>query len=390
MLLGGSSAFMKKLHFAFVVSPFNTNVNPTLPIVSVLVRRGHRVTYVTSDRLAPRITALGAEVRRYPAGVDGFIAPEKMESFVADTMSALTTHYQADRPSLLVCEFFAFVGRLLANKLNIPAIQMGPHYSLDRQNFEQQIRDAKFREEIIKGSRIIDETMARYKVTEGEFIFHRAKLNIYLFPKCFQPKGSAIHDSRSFYAGRCAGEQLAFGHWSGRHSARPIVLVATSMSYVRGKDYFRMCVDALSNLEWQVVLSIGDNDDPAQLGPLPPNFEIVQKTSHTKILPYADLLVYMGGTVSAAESMYHGVPLVMTSCGLPELEWLADNLADLGLGVHLRDADTNVETLRRAVVETSGNADVLRNVKQMQRRVRKSPGAEEVANLIEGFMEQEA
>ena len=51
---------MTNRHIAFFSVPYPPHVNPTLAIVSVLVRRGYRVTYVTSDTFAARVAALGA------------------------------------------------------------------------------------------------------------------------------------------------------------------------------------------------------------------------------------------------------------------------------------------------------------------------------------------
>lgn len=43
-------------------------VNPTLPIVAELVRRGHLVTYHTFSAFAAQIEAAGAKVHLYPGG----------------------------------------------------------------------------------------------------------------------------------------------------------------------------------------------------------------------------------------------------------------------------------------------------------------------------------
>jgi UDP:flavonoid glycosyltransferase YjiC (YdhE family) len=48
------------MHVAFVSIPAHGHVNPTLPLVAELVRRGHRVTYFTSADFEPRIRRAGA------------------------------------------------------------------------------------------------------------------------------------------------------------------------------------------------------------------------------------------------------------------------------------------------------------------------------------------
>src|SRR5882757_9599511 len=53
---------MDRGHIAFLSFPHPPHVNPTVPIVSVLVRRGFRVSYVTSQRFRDRLLGVGAEV----------------------------------------------------------------------------------------------------------------------------------------------------------------------------------------------------------------------------------------------------------------------------------------------------------------------------------------
>ena len=45
--------------------PYHGHVNPTLPLIRELVRRGDQVTYFSSPPFADRITATGATFRAY-------------------------------------------------------------------------------------------------------------------------------------------------------------------------------------------------------------------------------------------------------------------------------------------------------------------------------------
>jgi UDP:flavonoid glycosyltransferase YjiC (YdhE family) len=141
-------------------------------------------------------------------------------------------------------------------------------------------------------------------------------------------------------------------------------------------------------LPWHVVLSIGESPDQASSGPLPEGFETVQRTSHTKILPHASMVLCMGGMATAAEAAYHGVPMVITSRGHAELEWLGDNFARLGLAAHLRGRDLTADVLRRFVIETLESTALLRNVDRLQHSVRRSAGAEETVNCIEEYLQR--
>lgn len=48
------------MHIAFICLPAAGHVNPTLPVVSELVRRGHRVTYATAEKYAKSVESAGA------------------------------------------------------------------------------------------------------------------------------------------------------------------------------------------------------------------------------------------------------------------------------------------------------------------------------------------
>lgn len=53
---------------AFLNIGMHGHVNPTLPVVSELVRRGHTVTYHTWPAFREAIEATGAAVHLYPGG----------------------------------------------------------------------------------------------------------------------------------------------------------------------------------------------------------------------------------------------------------------------------------------------------------------------------------
>jgi MGT family glycosyltransferase len=395
---------IRNLHIAFFSIAHPPHVNPTLPIVSALVRRGYRVTYVTSEAFSSRVGALGAEVlscRSYDhAASDRVKSPEHNPKLLAAnmngvcelavrTLAEITPFYERNRPDLIIYDLVAFAGRILANRWKIPAIQVSPQYAFDREHFDRQIQEIEFREWVLEQGRSADRFFERYGIVSDGTIFHREELNIYSFPKPFQPFGTATSDDRCFYGGRCAAEQPYYGEWrKTSEDGRPVMLVSTSTTYVRDADYFKMYISALSALQWHVVLSIGDQGIAEALHPLPPHFEIIQHTAHIKILPHADLFIFLGGTISTAEAIYHGVPLIAVTCGFSEPEWCADtNIVRLGLGLHLKKADTNAENIKKAVARTCEDKQIIENVKQMSRIVRREPGGEDVANKIDEFVE---
>jgi MGT family glycosyltransferase len=372
----------KNLRIAIICAPIAAVLNPILPIVSVLMRRGHDVAVASSDPFASRIEALDVKVIRYRYGV--LIGPKDEYAYcrlAINTLAAVTPFYEKDRPDLIIYDIVSFAGPILAHKWQVPRIRISPLCAFSRETLSRQLTPQRCAR-ALEANVQIDQFLRQHDVPSHDFLFHREKLNIHTMPRDFDPCADLTDDS-CLYAGRCGGEQFAFGQWSPPRGDRTIVLVACSRSWVQGPDYFKLCITALSGLPWHVVLSIGDDGSAEDLQPLPENFEVVLKTSHTRILPHASLMIFMGGSATSNEAAYHGVPLVMTSLGVHELEEWSDNLVRLGLGVHIKGKDVSAPLLRQAAIDVHESERILHNVKQLQRKVLWEPGAEETANRIE-------
>jgi MGT family glycosyltransferase len=383
---------MKGLHVAFISFPHPPHVNPTLPIVSVLIRRGFRVTYATSTGFASRVAALGAEVVPCPTFDANSAAKsgDHLQPFchhAVSTLAEITSFYEKDRPDVIIYDFLALAGRILAKRLSIPAIQTSPTFAHDEDVWPRQMKSPELRRSIVEVGDQIDSFLEQHGIVDGNFVFFRERLNVYFFPRTLQPQSQALRGD-CFFAGRCAGEQPYYGEWQWSDSGdRPLAVVGTSTTYVQGPDYFRLCIAALSDLKWHVVLSVGSSCDPESLMPLPDHFEIVQNISHIRILRHASLYICLGGIITTSEAMYHGLPLIVTTHGAGELEWQGDNIEELGIGVHLRAKDMNPQNLRKTAIRVSSDRKLLDRVKEVQRIVQREPGAEETATRISEYLE---
>jgi len=60
----------------------------------------------------------------------------------------------------------------------------------------------------------------------------------------------------------------------------------------------------------QLVLSVGDQIDPAQIGPVPSNAIIVKKAPQLELLEQASVCITHGGLNTVLESLAQGVPQI--------------------------------------------------------------------------------
>lgn len=384
---------MPAYHIAFISFPHTGHVNPTLPIVSTLVRRGIRVTYVTSEPFLTRATSIGAEgvaCRRFSHVKRAELPPSEVELYetsvcklATKTLPTVRDFYRRNVPNLIVYDILALAGKIIADELHVPAIKTSPFPAFDRSFFEFQMRSARLREWAINFSALGENFLSMHHVEIRNYIFHREPLNIQLIPRELDAASDSL-DPACIYAGRCPAEQTGFGDWSpSKSTTKPIVLVAASTTRRSGIEYFKTCIEALRFLDVHVIISMRNDLDLTALGSLPDKFEIVRGTSHTKILPFCSVLVYTGGSITTAEAAYHGVPLVLTPQEDMENTGYSDHLELMGVGVHIRHGEFNQSTLRQGIQQAMADPGIKNAIAKLQASVRRQPGGEEIANVME-------
>jgi len=395
---------MDNRHISFITLPHSPHVNPTFPVVSALVRRGYRVTYATSERFASVVQGLGAEVVPCPrlqleASADERNFPDAPREnfftrYAASMLDAIRPFLERNRPDLILYDFTALAGRILASQWNIPAIQTSPFYAFDESvSFESQMKHPELRTWITEHAQVIAQYLKRNGVVSNNYHVDKERLNIYLFSRVLQPN-SARFGANCYFAGRCAAERLVTGKWQGNSDGRPIALIAMSTlsskwpERSRVPEYFGMCMSALPSLGWHVVLAIGEHCATESLTPLPAHCEIVKHTSYLNVLSRAKLLCFMSGIASTTEAAYHGIPMIAISEGVGEYEWQSDRIVELGIGAHLRKGETSMENIRGAAIQLSSDAATLHRVKKIERIVRREPGGEDTANRIEDYLDE--
>jgi MGT family glycosyltransferase len=350
-----------------------------------MVRRGYRVTYVTSQGYSRLISSLGAEVVIAPSLRNerpGEDPAEFVSSTISETLSDVTPFYEDDRADLILYEFNCRAGRILAEKWGIPAIQFRSDVAFGRDHCIRSADGPDINQlQELEGR--LNNILQGYGLS-GNYLFDPEDFSVYLYPLEFQLDNSVA--GRCFYAGRCPGEHPWFPKWRPNGALqRPIVLVSSSTGILQGPEFYRMCIDALVGTHLHIVLAIGDHNDRRTFEGAS-NFEVFQNLLLIQAMPHADLIICQGGITTAAEAMYHGVPLLMTTQGSKLHEFYADRFAELGIGRHLTMAETSANSVRTAVLEMLVDLDLRQKVRGMQRAVQTGGGAEETVNRISEYL----
>jgi len=383
-------------HVAIFTFPIPALVHPTFSLVAALIRRGYRVTYVTSDRFAAEATALGAEVVRcprldYPFNQDDDAALPMEQQYVRDpislsyrTFSAAWPFYQKNKPDLIIYDSQSFAGILVADQCGAPAIRMSNQFAYNDEALNSPAIPALWKEKQLSVEQQANEFFATYDSSKSNVIRNSPDETFYLYLRELQLSAIA-RDGKAFYAARCTAERPNIVRWRKPETWRqgPTVLVASSTTYGQRPDYYKSCLSALSQQGWKSIVIVGSTTALAELDSLPPGCLPVLDIPLAAIMPHADLLICAAGMATAMEAAYHGLPMLMITSGHPEMEAYANRYQEFGMGVHLDRSDASPERVAESAGRMFADSALRHSVKRVRDAVRSSAGAEELVNWIE-------
>ena len=110
-----------------------SHVYPGLALISELVSRGHRVSYVVGERLAELVAPTGADVVAHPSLLPDSTAnwPDDigtaMQLFLDEAICMLGPLLdRVERPDAALYDIGGFAGRVAAVRWGVPAVQLSP------------------------------------------------------------------------------------------------------------------------------------------------------------------------------------------------------------------------------------------------------------------------
>ncbi|MFE6975991.1 macrolide family glycosyltransferase [Streptomyces sp. NPDC057682] len=396
---------MSSYHVAFLPFPAFGHINTTLPVVSELVRRGHRVTFATNARFAPLAAAAGATVLEYESWLASRKLPDRVDADYMvrepvrsiDEAIATVPLYEAgfgdDIPDVLLYDVSTFAaGRVLARKWRRPAIELfatfasNEHYSLT-QRIGALYADEIDREHpalvdffVKQGKLLGDHGLG--DVTLEEFNAAADDANLVFLPRRFQPAEETFDDSFAF-VGACLGDRGEDPAWQPPGDGRPLLLVSLgSFSFDHQQDTLRTWAEAFDGSDWNVVVSAGDLADRDDLPPVPDNVRLHRWVPQLAVLEHADAFVSHAGMNSVMESMYFGTPVVAVP-HMPEQRLVADRIRELGLGVHVPRAEATGERIRAEVDRIAADTGIRDRVGSLSRAMRAVDGPVLAADYVE-------
>jgi len=396
---------MPPRHILFISVQGHGHVYPSLGVVSELVRRGHRITYVTTKLFSDVVEAAGATVAPYTSEFDTFHVPDVIGRDDAEAqihlvylreniaiLRAAEAALDGDVPDLIAYDVFPFIaGRLLAARWGRPAVRLSPIFASNENYsvFEALWRSSGFGHpaDVPEFHWQMTDLLAGYgfHTPLKEFWDEPEGLNIVFIPKSFQVAGETF-DDRFVFVGPSLGKARLEATWPAPGPDVPVLLVSLGNQFNEHPEFFKACAEAFAGTPWHVVMAVGEFLDVATLGPLPSNVEVHPFVPFLAVLEHAKVCLTQGTTGAVMESLYHGCPMVVVPHFAPEARPSAERVVDLGLGLHLAPDQLDAQTIGSAVLGLAEDPEVQERVGRMRRDVRSAGGAARAADEIEKYL----
>ncbi|WP_050182759.1 macrolide family glycosyltransferase [Domibacillus robiginosus] len=382
--------------FVFFSIPAYGHTNPTLPVISELVNRGHEVWYYSFLEFQEKIEKAGAKFvscdEFLPLISDKELNRKVGKDFasliemVAETTIALDekvcTELREFQPDCIVSDSLCFWGKLFARKLETPYICSTTTFAFNQHTARLMKPSVKEFFRIIIGMPRINKKIQLlrdygYQVESFVSIIQNDnETNTIVYTtKEFQPLAETFSDRYAFI-----GPSI-------RHSPkRPIDKKNKKVIYIslgtvlnQNKHFYQNCIRAFADSPYKVVMSIGEKTKAASLGCIPDNFTVKSYVDQVSILREADVFITHCGMNSVNESLYCGVPMVLYPLHSEE-RVVADRVVELKAGIKLQR--NKPKNLQKAVVELLADPIYLENAQKLSENFRNAGGAAEAADAI--------
>ena len=360
------------MHIAFVSLGAFGHINPTLALVTELVKKGVRVTYFTTEAFRTIIEPTGAKFVAVPSWMaendkhnedgekkedDGGVAAAVPFLFLNEAGAYIDTVLDTlknDKPDAVVHDFAGIAGTIAADNLKVANVMLYTSYPSNDSysvaaGFENCPPDHPLRKAAAQLAQTYAEKYGCRLLTVKEIFDGHGDFNLVMMQKKLVPNYETFDDSFVF-TGVQIGKRTAFGRWKAPDNGKPLLYSSLGTAFNNWPEYYPILFDAVRDLDINVFAALG-SIDPASLKDIPANVEVGQMVPQLDILSQASVFITHAGMGGTGEAIYYGVPMI----AIPQMEEqaiTARQIEKLGLGCAFLDKNAiTSESLKAAIVK---------------------------------------
>lgn len=380
----------------FFCIPAHGHTNPTLGVVKELVFRGHEVWYYSYELMREKIEDTGAkfipcdkydrEQKLTPKeaerlGGDIAFSTEVLVDTTLALDDAVCREMEQLKPDCIVADSMAVWGKAVAMKLGIPFVSSTTTFAFNKHSAKIMKQSPKGLLSMLFAMPKVNKHIKRLQdkgypinsildIIQNDDNTHTV---VYTSPE-FQPCADTFSDKYAF-----VGPSIRPSTGSIQKEREKLVYISMGTVKNRMLPFYRNCIAAFENTDYQVIMSVGQQVSMGELGELSANIKAFHRVDQIAVLEKADVFISHCGMNSASESLYFGVPLVM----LPqttEQGGVAERVLQLGAGI--KPEGTNAASIRAAVNRVFDDPSYRENAAAIGAGFRRCTGAAGGADKI--------
>ncbi|MEJ0034871.1 MAG: macrolide family glycosyltransferase [Gammaproteobacteria bacterium] len=388
----------------FFSMPYHGHVNPCLPLIQELTRRGERVVLYGLETFRRVAEDAGAIFRPFEyEETEKNIALTTMAAWqmqlVERTLDRLIADAQVDKPAYLLVDYTCLWGRFLAQHLRIPSVVIHTTYPLTwseaRLTF-RGIRDLFRAPNVCR--RLVTFLLADQRISRRwdiprvglPFKLLRAnygELHLVLTGMELAHGVEKLDDRYVFVGPIARGEGVTAGEPLPKLDSRPLLYVSLGTFWRHSSQIYRACIDAFGDSDIQVLITGKDRIAPEVIASLPANIHVCAHVDQIDVLSRCAVFITHGGMNSVCEALLAEVPMLVYPQGFDQFGQ-ALFVERSGTGLVLKPRAITSSKLRELVGRLLQEPDFRARCQQMNRKLRAAGGATRAADLIMAIRDQ--
>ena len=387
--------------FAFIVPPLTGHINPTLSLGNELLKRKHKVSWISLDpnlkELLPekgqaivlpidmdeegknKIFDHARELQKKKVyGIDSlkFLYEEVLTPMNSLMMGGIENALEEIKPDVIISDHQIFSGAIVSFKKNIPyatsvtapaSIKVNPSFPKIHEWEGEQVVAFQNKYGISGNVRLDCSELLTLVYTSREF-FGQADL-----PSHYKFIGPVIAPR---------SQRIGFD-WSKlakmvQNRPKILVSIGTTFDHTQKQQFFSKVVDALKDENITVIVV----SDPDLFEFIPDNFIIQKQIPQLEVIQHMQAVICHGGNNTVCEALSYGIPLIVIPIAYDQ-SFVSSCVTDSSAGIRLNFNRFKASHLKDAVHSILTNNLYKNNAKMIQRSFEMAGGVNKGADYLQ-------
>lgn len=400
----------------FVNGNLQGHFNPTLPVAAELVDRGEEVWYYCSGIFKKKLESVGVHFLSSDDLEDFYISyrPTGNHPFYS-ILEYMIDYYKVMLPSLmdkiqnlkfdcLVCDSVLGAGYFIKEIMKLPVISSNTSFVMNHLPVPDRMLTEGFHPQLDEFYRKLYDLCQSWDVKTPsvlDFFCNKGDRNIVYTSRMFNPGGPLFDETYQFVGPSIHQRELI--HFPGiknfpetkkssevndfpfdKIQGQKIVYISLGTINTNFMDFYHMCIEALGNMDYSVVMSIGRKCNLEDFKNIPDNFIISNYVPQLEILKNTSVFISHCGMNSVDEAIYYGVPIIAIPL-VNDQPMIAQQIVKLGVGISLKMSEITSDDIKKAVSDILSQNTYREMCRKIQDSFQTAGGYQKAADLIQSL-----